>query len=484
MGGTRSLEEAASKAVSGGFPAARPLPCHFLRLPAQRRPKNCHTEMDTKTMLLAKSGRREKSDSMKNSINDLESRLAALPVKTLVQLPDGKQLGTEPAAVHVTLRSPVAYLALMQGRIGDLGSAVVEGWVDVQGAMRDVIAAGRSLLQSDPTAAAESDPHWWSKTIYRARSLALHTLERDAQQIQFHYDLSDDFFKLWLDPLRVYSCGYYRDADMTLAQAQEAKLDHICRKLNLQKGERMLDVGCGWGGLIIWAAKHYGVKAKGITLSHNQHRYVSELIEREGLQGQVEVALCDYREVKDAPFDKLSSVGMFEHVGRANLPEYFQTVYGLLKPGGMALIHGITAGNTTNLQVGAGMGDFIEKYIFPGGELMHVSAVLKDMAEAHLEMVDTENLRPHYARTLWAWSDVLEERLDEARAVLARQWDADKAERVIKAYRLYLAGCAMGFEEGWTALHQMLCVRPDGDMQTGCMPGAQSVYPFQRGYMY
>jgi cyclopropane-fatty-acyl-phospholipid synthase len=421
---------------------------------------------------------------MKNSLTDLEHRLAALPVKVLVQLPDGQRLGAEPADVRLIMQSPAAYLALMQGRLGDLGSAVVEGWVDLQGSMRDVIAAGRQLLQGDPTASTDADPNWWTKTVHRARSLALHTLERDAQQIQFHYDLSDDFFALWLDPLRVYSCAYYRDADMTLAQAQEAKLDHICRKLNLQKGERLLDIGCGWGGLITWAAKHYGVQAKGITLSENQHRYATEFIAREGLQDLVTVELQDYRKVPDAPFDKISSVGMFEHVGRANLPAYFQTVHKLLKPGGMALIHGITAGNTANAQLGAGMGDFIEKYIFPGGELVHVSAVLHDMAEAQLEMVDTENLRPHYARTLWAWSDTLEARVDEARAVLAQQWDADKAERVIKAYRLYLAGCAMGFEEGWMSLHQMLCVRRDGDMQTGTITGAQSAYSFQRQYMY
>ena len=428
--------------------------------------------------------KRRRMGVMKNSLTDLERRLAALPVKVWIQLPDGQCLGAEPADVRLIMKSPAAYLALMQGRLGDLGSAVVEGWVELQGSMRDVIAAGRGLLLSNPAANTETDPSWWSKTAHKARSLALHTLERDAQQIQFHYDVSDDFFKLWLDPLRVYSCAYYRDVDMTLAQAQEAKLDHICRKLDLQKGERLLDIGCGWGGLIIWAAKHYGVKAQGITLSANQYHYVSALIAREGLQDLVTVELKDYRKLTDAPFDKISSVGMFEHVGRANLPEYFQTVHRLLKPGGMALIHGITAGNTANLQVGAGMGDFIEKYIFPGGELVHVSAVLKDMAEGGLEMVDTENLRPHYARTLWAWSDTLEERLDEARAVLLQQWDEAKAHRVIQAYRLYLAGCAMGFEEGWTALHQMLCVRRDGDLQSGAMPGAQSAYPFQRGYMY
>ncbi|MBF6629722.1 MAG: class I SAM-dependent methyltransferase [Comamonas sp.] len=421
---------------------------------------------------------------MNNLLNDLENRLAALPVKTVLQLPDGKRLGTEPADVRMIMRSPAAYLALLQGRVGDLASAVVEGWMELEGNMHDVIAVGRGLLQADPTATSEQDSHWWSKTLHRARSLALHTLERDAEQIHFHYDLSDDFFALWLDPLRVYSCAYYRDPTMTLVQAQEAKLDHICRKLSLQPGERMLDVGCGWGGLITWAARHYGVKAKGITLSRNQHSYVTELIAREGLQTQVEVALCDYREVTDEPFDKLASVGMFEHVGRANLPQYFQTMYQLLQPGGMALIHGITAGGTTNAQLGAGMGDFIEKYIFPGGELVHISTVLQDMAQASLEMVDAENLRPHYARTLWAWSDNLEARLDEAHAVLAKQWNLEKAQRVIKAYRLYLAGCAMGFEEGWMALHQVLCVRRDGNVQRGPIRGAQSGYPFQRGYMY
>ncbi|MGN1056252.1 MAG: class I SAM-dependent methyltransferase [Comamonas sp.] len=418
---------------------------------------------------------------MKYLLAELERRLAALPVSVMVDLPSGQRIGPAQADVHVVLRSPAAYTALAEGQIGSLGAAVVEGWVDLQGRMRDVMTAAVGMLQSDPVRGTAS---WWSQTMHRARSMALHTLERDAQQIQFHYDLSDDFYALWLDPLRVYSCAYYRDADMTLAQAQEAKLDHICRKLDLRPGERMLDIGCGWGGLIFWAAKHYGVRAKGITLSHNQHRYAQEMIAREGLAGQVEVELRDYREVQDASFDKLASVGMFEHVGHANLPAYFASVQRLLRPGGMALIHGITAGGTRNRQLGAGMGEFIGRYIFPGGELVHVSAVLHDMAEAGLEMVDTENLRPHYARTLWAWSDALEAQLADAHAVLQAQTDAQRAERALRAYRLYLAGCAMGFEQGWMGLHQMLAVRPDGNLTTGSMRGAQSDYPFQRHYMY
>ncbi len=415
-------------------------------------------------------------------LTSLEKRLAGLPVRVTVELPNGQHLGPEQGDVRLSLRSQAALLALSQGQIGTLASAVVEGWVDLQGSMRDIMAAASALLHSDPV--GSTAPRWSTQLVERMRSMALHTLERDAMQVQYHYDLSDAFYALWLDPLRVYSCAYYREPDMTLAQAQEAKLDHICRKLRLQAGERLLDIGCGWGGLIVWAAKHYGVKAKGITLSRNQHQYVRELIAREGLQQQVEVALCDYRELKDAPFDKLVSVGMFEHVGRVNLPAYFEAVRCLLQPGGLALIHGITAGGARNRQVGAGMGDFIGRYIFPGGELMHVSAVLNDMADAGLEMVDTENLRPHYARTLWAWSDALEAQLDTALQVLCETLHREQAERSLKAYRLYLAGCAMGFEHGWTALHQMLATHPDGIMSTGSLRGAQSQYPFHRDYMY
>jgi cyclopropane-fatty-acyl-phospholipid synthase len=235
----------------------------------------------------------------------------------------------------------------------------------------------------------------------------------------------------------------------------------------------------------MWAAEHYGVEATGITLSKNQHAHVNRLIEGKGLQGRVKMELRDYRELdEDRGFDKIASVGMFEHVGEANMGAYFSKVKRLLKPGGLIMNHGITAGGVGNSQVGAGMGDFIGKYIFPGGELLHVSHVLREMALAGLEMVDTENLRPHYARTLWAWSDGLEARLDEARQVLASTMDAQGADRVLRAYRLYLAGCAMGFEQGWTSLHQIVATRPDGDLQTGPLKGAQSVYPFKRDYMY
>ncbi|MEG0046447.1 MAG: cyclopropane-fatty-acyl-phospholipid synthase family protein [Comamonas sp.] len=419
---------------------------------------------------------------MKNLLSTLAPLLEKLPVTVSVQLPSGERTGPEDSAVQLIFRSPKAFAALVGGEVGSVASAIVEGWVEVQGSPRDIMAVAAGLLHGDPVS---HTPSWLGQTISKARSLAMHTLTHDAEQIQFHYDLSDDFYALWLDPRRVYSCAYYKDAGMTLAQAQEAKLDHICKKLKLQPGERFWDIGSGWGGLIFWAAEHYGVQAHGITLSRNQFDHVQRLIAEKGLQGRVQVELRDYRQMEGVqPFDKIGSVGMFEHVGSANLTEYFETIYSMLKPGGLALVHGITAGGVSNVELGAGMGDFINRYIFPGGELMHVSRVLHDVAASGLEMVDTENLRPHYARTLWAWSDALEAQLGEAQAILQAQYDEAKAAKAIRAYRLYLAGSAMGFEHGWIALHQMLCSRPDGDLNTGVIRGAQSGYPFNREYIY
>ena len=421
---------------------------------------------------------------MKDLMKSLELSLAASPVSVQVQLPDGKRLGAKDPEVRLGFRDRLSMVALAMGEIGNVGAAIVEGRVAIEGNMRQLMAVATALLKMDPTT-SDSGGGWWQRVIQRTRSMAAHTLLHDARNIQFHYDLSDDFYALWLDPRRVYSCAYYRTPDLSLAKAQEAKLDLICRKLNLQRGERFLDIGAGWGGLLLWAAENYGVDATGITLSKNQFAHVQRLIDERGLGDRVRVKLVDYRELKaDQPFDKIASVGMFEHVGRAQMVRYFETVHRLLRPGGLLMNHGITSGGVDNAQLGAGMGDFIERYIFPGGELLHVSIVQRDMALAGLEMVDTENLRPHYAKTLWAWSDALEARLGEASRILNAQYGEDKGGKALRAYRLYLAGSAMGFERGWIALHQMLAARPDGDLQTGTMSGAQSVYPFTRDYMY
>ncbi|GHC87568.1 cyclopropane-fatty-acyl-phospholipid synthase [Pseudorhodoferax aquiterrae] len=416
-------------------------------------------------------------------IPKIEAQLQGLPVPVALQLPAGERVGASGAKVTLSFQDWSSLATMAAGQIGRLAEDFVESRVQLQGRMRDLMEVAARLLPGHPGEQGASG--WWGNMLRRARSLAAHSHAKDAEQIQFHYDVSDDFYALWLDDKRVYSCAYFREADMTLAQAQEAKLDHICKKLMLRAGERFLDVGAGWGGLLLWAAEHYGVDATGITLSHNQHAHVNREIERRGLSGRVRMLLCDYRDLQAEPFDKIASVGMFEHVGRANMPTYFARIRDLLKPGGLVLNHGITGSSVHHEQLGAGMGDFIEKYIFPGGELLHVSHVLRELAGAGLEMVDTENLRPHYARTLWAWSDALEARLDEARQVLtATAKDAASAERVLRAYRLYLAGSAMSFEHDWISLHQMLASRPSGVTRGGPMTGAQSAYPFNRGYMY
>ncbi|GAB1580035.1 class I SAM-dependent methyltransferase [Bordetella petrii] len=405
--------------------------------------------------------------------------MQGLPVTVQMQLPDGAVIGAADPQVRFVARDKAALAHLAEGAVGVLGQDYVEGRIDIQGNMRDVMAAASALLPGSPVDAARGG--WLTELVRKVISVWRHSVERDARQIEFHYDLSDDFYALWLDPRRVYSCAYYRTPDMNLAQAQEAKLDHICRKLRLREGERFLDVGAGWGGLLLWAAEQYGVDATGITLSRNQHAYVNKLIQEKGLAGRVRMELLDYRKLDESqPYDKLASVGMFEHVGRAQLPAYFAKLRRLVKPGGLIMNHGITAAGLYNAELGSGMGEFIEKYIFPGGELTHVSSVLEAMTNGGLEAVDAENLRPHYARTLWAWSDALEARLEEATRVL----QGEQGARSLRAYRLYLAGCAMAFQHGWIALHQVLATSPATGRPDELDNPADLAYPWRRAYMY
>ncbi len=408
----------------------------------------------------------------------IEQQFSNLGIAAAVELPGGRRLGAAAPAVLIRLHHLKSLVHLATGQIGRLAEEFVEGKVEFAGTMRDLMAGAVGLIHDDPRHNAETGPlRWWRGVRRQGRSRAHHRAEVDAKQIQFHYDVSDDFYALWLDPRRVYSCAYFADPAMDLAQAQQAKLDHLCRKLMLKPGERFLDVGAGWGALLLWAAEHYGVDATGITLSKNQHAHVNRLIDERGLAGRVRMQLLDYRALPDQPaFDKIASIGMFEHVGRAMLPTYFAKLRRLLRPGGLLMNHGITAGGTVNSGLGAGIAAFIERYIFPGGELMHLSHVLRELADAGLEAVDVENLRPHYARTLLAWSDGLEAQLPRATALTS--------EPVVRAYRLYLAGCAMGFEQGWISLHQILATHPSGRVDDGPMRGAQSDYPFQRAYIY
>ena len=376
-----------------------------------------------------------------------------------VVMPSGERIG-ENSQVVIRLHSLSPLKNLMLGNIGHLSSDYVEGRLDIDGSMHDIIDVARRLLKVNPTSIKESILSRMIGAIRYAHSPA-----DNAKHIQFHYDVSDDFYKLWLDPSRAYSCAYFVESKMSLAEAQVAKFDHVCRKLMLKSGDKFLDVGCGWGGLLMHAVSNYDVDAVGITLSQNQFDHVSRIIKERGLTNKVQVKLIDYRLLDDT-FDKIASIGMFEHVGTANLPAYFDKLHSLLKPGGLLLNHGITSGSTTNSKLAAGMGDFIGKYIFPGGELQHISHVLRVVAESKLETLDVENLRPHYAKTLWAWSDELERNLPQASKLVS--------DKTLRAYRLYLAGCALSFEQSWISIHQLLVARV----------GDQTEFPFSRKYMY
>ena len=293
----------------------------------------------------------------------------------------------------------------------------------------------------------------WSKPIWaRLSRKPSRTFNREA--IAFHYDVSNDFYRLWLDEQMVYSCAYFNDAGESLDQAQRNKLDHICRKLRLKSGERLLDIGCGWGALICWAAQHYGVRAHGITLSRQQYEYARSKIRNLGIEEEVTVELLHYQDLPaDAVFDKVSSIGMFEHVGLKNLPTYFSTACRVLKPGGLFLNHGITNDEEGwHKTVGT---EFIQRYVFPDGELDTVSNVQCVMERTGFEICDVESLRPHYALTLRSWVSRLEAQREAAIASVS--------EATYRVWRLHMAGCAAQFERGSIGVYQILAAnRRDG----------------------
>jgi len=266
------------------------------------------------------------------------------------------------------------------------------------------------------------------------------------QSIAHHYDVSNDFYRLWLDPEMVYSCAYFRDPSQALANAQQDKLDHICRKLCLEPGQQLLDIGCGWGALAIWAARHYRVQVYGITLSEQQYRYAIERVRSEGLAERVRIELRDYRSLPvDPRYDRVVSVGMFEHIGVANFPLYFGIVKRILKPGGLFLNHGIT--NDTGWQ-DTPVTRFMNRYVFPDGELARISDVENAMEQAGFEIIDVEGLRHHYTLTLRHWVRALEMHREQAVAMVG--------EATYRVWRLYMAGCAHFFDEGSTNVYQVL----------------------------
>lgn len=400
-------------------------------------------------------------DQAMNMISQIERRLARLGLPLAVSLWDGTTaLPQAEPRVRLTVKSPEAIASLAHPTLGGIAKAYVEGQIDIEGDMRETIRIGEKWVSENSTTYQRRSAlfGWWR-----------HTRPADRKAIQHHYDVGNEFYELWLDRNRVYSCAYFKEQTDSLDLAQEQKLEHICRKLRLKPGERFLDIGCGWGALIIWAARHYGVKAVGITLSDEQYASATQRIKELGLEDSCEARLMDYRDVPQHEiFDKIASVGMFEHVGKKNLPVYFRKIHDLLKPGGIVLNHGITTNSLQDGALGSNIGKFVDEYVFPGGQLVHVSRVVREMAVQGLESWDAESLRPHYAKTLWHWVSRLEANSEHAIELVG--------EKRYRVWRIYMAGSAHAFDRGWISVYQILGTKPLAD---GSLP-----YPLTREHVY
>ena len=293
--------------------------------------------------------------------------------------------------------------------------------------------------------------------------------QRDARAIAHHYDVSNDFYELFLDPLMVYTCGYYRDPDGKLERAQEDKLDLVCRKLRLKPGESVLDIGCGWGGFSIWAAQHYGVRAHGVTLSKAQADWAAARIAGLGLTDRCRVEFRDFRDLPEgARYDKIAAIGVIEHVGVPNYPAFFGRVRSMLNDGGLYLNHGIHHEfhwrRTTQT-------DFLYRNVFPNGDLSGLTETLTEMERARWEVLDVENLRLHYARTCRHWAERLQARAEEARAIVG--------ERIYRTWLLYLTCSSVAFAGGSIGLYQVL-MRKQGDRTGGTAPTTREDLYFER----
>jgi cyclopropane-fatty-acyl-phospholipid synthase len=382
-----------------------------------------------------------------------------------IRLWDGTSVGSNQAAFRLLVNTPGALrLALKPPLDLNAGRAFGTGLLDFEGDVEDAIdALLRASSRIDARTALrlasvlrrlprESFPPMREARL-RGR---VHSRERDRAAIGFHYDQPLEFFQSFLDRHLVYSCAYYDDGIRTLDEAQDAKLNYILRKVRLRPGERLLDIGCGWGSLVLRAAQNFGAHVLGITLSKSQYEESRRRIARAGLEDRARVELRDYRDLAGERFDKIVSVGMVEHVGRSQLREYFEAAFRALRPGGLFLNHGI-ADQSPGRKGGRTEG-FIEHFVFPDGELVSVSETLELAERSGFEVRDVENLREHYLRTLRAWVHNLEE--NRARAV------AFAGETTYRLWRLYMAGSAQGFRIGRMGLFQSLLARPDGYGET------------------
>jgi cyclopropane-fatty-acyl-phospholipid synthase len=400
-----------------------------------------------------------------------------------VKLADGMDLHqpTRPVDATIVLGYP-GVLKLLLTRASDLaaGEAVVRGDIDVEGSVE------RAFEAMDEVAEARSSSEWVAIASLAARLPRMlrddasrpgrapanlrgriHSPERDRAAIAYHYDLSNDFYELWLDKNMIYSCAYFQRKSDALDQAQMQKCDLICRKLRLKQGERLLDVGCGWGGLVRFAAREYGAQAVGVTLSRRQVDYARARIENEGLERQCRIEPLDYRELAPlGQFDKIASVGMVEHVGDAMMPTYFQVLLDALAPGGLFLNHGIVSQQPRISGLRAVVARFFpqrsrftESYVFPDGEMPRLPEMTDAAQSAGFEVRDIENLREHYTLTLRHWLSRLEAHSERARVIVG--------DPTYNVWRFWLAGSAHSFATGRLGVVQMLLAKfaADGKAQ-------------------
>ncbi|KND59674.1 Cyclopropane-fatty-acyl-phospholipid synthase [Candidatus Burkholderia verschuerenii] len=363
------------------------------------------------------------------------------------------------AAPQVTLhvKSATALPYLMEPSLDNLGEAYVKGKIDIEGKLTDIINIGYSLAKSTVTSASK---------LARVRRYFTHSKASDKKAIQYHYDVSNEFYQLWLDKNMVYSCAYFENGDEDIDTAQLKKIDHILTKIQVQLGHRLLDIGCGWGALVIRAAQKFGAQCVGVTLSENQFRLATQRVKDAGLEDKVEIRLQDYRDVP-GQFDRITSVGMFEHVGRKNLAGYFTRIRELLVDDGVAMNHGITSSDSESGETSLGGGEFIDKYVFPDGELPHISLALQTIQEGGLEAVDVESLRRHYAHTLDMWANKFEENAEAAKKLVD--------DEHFRIWRVYLAGCAYAFENDDVSIYQVVCRKAGRSAKT---------LPWSRRYIY
>jgi len=374
-----------------------------------------------------------------------------------VSLWNGERIiGNATAPCNVMFRYPAALQQLVLHRdLMYLAESYLAGEVEVEGDMESLFDLVEYMHNHLSAKNFTSLGALWpalrlshkASTDALGRSRAYRGTRRNSRiSIAHHYDVGNDFYRLWLDPEMVYSCAYFRDAEQSLAAAQRDKLDYICRKLRLKAGQTLLDIGCGWGALVCWAARHYGVQAHGITLSEQQYTYALERVRSEGLENQVRIELRDYRDLPATTcYERVVSVGMFEHIGVANFPLYFGTVKRVLEPGGLFLNHGIT--NDIGWK-NTPLTRFLNRYVFPDGELARISDVSSAMEQAGFEIIDVEGLRRHYTLTLRRWLQALEAKHEQS---------LEKVDEALyRIWRLYMAGSAYYFDEGSLNVYQVL----------------------------